>query len=124
MDNRSLGQYGEDLAIKFLLRKGYWVIERNFKNKLGEIDLIVRDGGTICFVEIKTRVSLSCGLPQESVHPYKQRKIAKVALSYLQNKFRTCDVPARFDVVSIYKTPEGDDKIEHIINAFDSCGYL
>jgi putative endonuclease len=118
MDNKSLGQYGEDLAAKYLQRKGHWILQKNFKNKIGEIDIITKDHGTICFVEIKTRMSLTCGEPYESVHIYKQRKMAKVAMSFLLQKFGTCDVPARFDVVSIYKGRE-TERIEHIINAFD-----
>ena len=118
MDTKSLGRYGEELAVRFLERKGCWLLERNFKNKLGEIDLIVRDGGVICFVEVKTRRSLSCGRPQESVHWHKQRKIIRIALSYLQFKFRSSDVLSRFDIISIYQDPAGQDPIEHIVNAF------
>lgn len=119
MDNRTLGQYGESLAARFLEDKGHRILEKNFKNKIGEIDLITKDGKTVCFVEVKSRRSLSRGTPQESVHFYKQRKIIQVALSYLKYRFGTVDILSRFDVVSIHKDCIGQDHIEHIPNAFD-----
>ena len=119
MNDKDLGRYGEGLAINFLERKGYHILEKNFKNRIGEIDLIVWDGAVICFIEVKTRRSLSHGMPFESVHYYKQRKMAAIAVSYLKYKFRSPDIMARFDVISIYKDSTGQDHIEHIVNAFD-----
>ena len=116
---KTLGKYGEDLALRFLRDKGYRILERNFKNKIGELDLVVQDGRTICFVEVKTRASLACGQPFESVHYYKQRKLVRLAWSYLQYRFHTIDVPARFDVISIYKDEAGKDHLQHIPSAFD-----
>ena len=118
IQTKVLGQYGEDLAVAFLERKGYLILDRNFRNKLGEIDLIVKDKGSICFVEVKTRISLSCGRPYESVYGLKQHKIIKVAQSYLKLKFGTPDILSRFDVISIVKDAAGHARIEHIPNAF------
>ncbi len=118
-NNQSLGRYGEDLAAVFLERKGYRILEKNFENKLGEIDIIALDGTVTVFVEVKSRASLACGMPYESVHIYKQRQLTRVAWSYLKFRFNTIDIPARFDVVSIHKDASGQVRIEHIINAFD-----
>ena len=119
LTTKELGKYGEDLALRFLQDKGYRILERNFKNKIGEIDLVVQDARTICFVEVKTRKSLACGQPFESVHYHKQRKLVQVALSYLKYKFHTIEVPARFDVISIYQDEGGQGHIQHIPSAFD-----
>ena len=119
MNNKSLGQYGEQIAADFLRGKGYRILEKNFKSRLGEIDVIARDGAVLVFVEVKIRKSLARGMPYESVHLYKQRKIIRLAQSFLNYRFGTVDVLCRFDVVSIYKPPAGVEKVEHIINAFE-----
>jgi putative endonuclease len=61
MSNKAFGSYGESLAKRYLETQGYRILEKNFRNKLGEIDLIAQDGKTICFVEVKTRLSLEQG---------------------------------------------------------------
>ena len=119
MSNQLLGNYGEERACSYLQNKGYKILERNFRNKFGEIDLIVQDSEIICFAEVKTRESLQFGAPFESVHSSKQRKMIRVALSYLKYRFRTIDVLSRFDVISIYRPKQGEPVIEHIKNAFD-----
>ena len=115
----SLGARGEGLAREYLKAKGYSIIASNFKNKLGEIDIIAKDKGMIVFVEVKTRVSLSCGWPYESVSRAKQKKIARVAWCYLKLNFGTIDVPARFDVVSVHANEQGIFEVMLIKNAFD-----
>lgn len=119
MNTKSLGHLGEEQACRYLQDKGYKIIEKNFRNKLGEIDLIAKDGGMTCFIEVKTRQSLHYGAPYESVHSIKRRKMVQVALSYLKYKFHTIDVLSRFDVISIYQNGQGQATIEHLINAFD-----
>ena len=81
-----LGESGEQLAVEFLSSKGYKILERNFKSKLGEIDIVAKDKKTICFIEVKTRSNLEKGLPQESITMRKQHQISKTALSYLKFK--------------------------------------
>lgn len=96
---KKLGQIGEGIAVSFLEEKGYRIIERNFRNAFGEIDIIAWDNNVLSFVEVKTRESVEFGLPFESVHQVKKRKIARVALSYLK---RFEELPqCRFDVLSI-----------------------
>ena len=119
MTNQSLGKLGEDSSCKYLHNKGYQILERNFRNKLGEIDLIAKDGKTICFIEVKTRKSLHYGAPFESVHSTKQYKLVKLALSYLKYKFNSIEIASRFDVISINFDSNGKPIIEHIQNAFD-----
>ena len=119
MNNRSLGQLGEEHTCCYLQDKGYKILEKNFRNKLGEIDIIAQQAGTICFIEVKTRKSNQYGEPFEAVHAAKQRKIVRVALSYLKYKFKSVDVASRFDVISINFNPLGQPVIEHLVDAFD-----
>ena len=118
-NNRLFGARGEYWAARFLQEKGYKILEKNFRNKLGEVDLIVKDKGTVCFVEVKVRMSTAFGMPFEAVHYRKQKKLAQLAQSYLKFKFHTVNIFSRFDVISILI--DGDNKpcITHIPNAFD-----
>lgn len=120
MSNKTLGNYGEFLAKQYLKAQGYRILEENFRNKLGEIDLIAQDGQTICFVEVKTRQSLRTGQPYEAVTPWKVRKLSQMATSYLKYKYYSLEVPSRFDVISIVQDKETPPEIKHIKNAFDS----
>jgi len=94
-----LGVKGEGLAVKFLKKKGYKIIEQNYKTPLGEIDIVAKDGKSLVFIEVKTRESTAYGLPYEAVNTLKKKKIANVALLYLK-RFKEIP-PCRFDVVSI-----------------------
>src|SRR5437879_2544311 len=117
MDQIILGQQGEALARDFLLKNGYRILERNFRNRLGEIDVIAREKGYVCFIEIKTRHVLQCGSPFEAVSVFKQRQIIRVAQSYLKLK-RWEDRPCRFDVVGITVDEFDHPKIEILRDAF------
>jgi putative endonuclease len=116
-----LGQAGEKAAVDFLTRHGYQITEQNFRNKLGEIDIIAYDGEVLCFVEVKTRNSDVFGSPLESVTLSKQRKICHVALSYLKSKGNS-EAKARFDVVAVYLDGERCRKVDLIKDAFDMNG--
>jgi putative endonuclease len=120
MSNKTLGSYGESLARLYLKNHGYRILEENFRNKLGEIDLIAQDGKTICFVEVKTRQSLDQGQPYEAVTPWKIRKLSQMATFYLKHKYHSLEIPSRFDVISIVHDKTGTPNIQHIKNAFDS----
>src|SRR5476651_68377 len=120
MSNKTVGHYGESLAKKYLQANGYRILEENFRNKLGEIDLIVQDGKTICFVEVKTRLSLGQGQPYEAITPWKIRKLTQMATFYLKHKYHTLEILSRFDVISIIQDKEGTPNINHIKNAFDA----
>ena len=120
MSNKTLGSHGEGLARQYLQSRGYQILEENFRNKIGEIDLIAQKGQTICFVEVKTRQSCAQGQPYEAVHPWKIRKLSQMAASYLKYKYYSLEVPSRFDVISILQDKEGPPDIQHIKNAFDA----
>jgi len=120
MSNKTFGRYGESLARQYLIDQGYRILEENFRNKLGEIDLIAQDGKTICFVEVKTRQSLDQGQPYEAVTPWKIRKLSQMAMSYLKYKYNTLEILSRFDVISIVQDKSSPPSIQHIKNAFDS----
>ena len=99
-DRLDFGKAGEALAVNFLKKQGYKILEQNYKNKFGEVDIIAKDKDVICFVEVKTRSGLNFGLPQEAVNFRKQRQITKVALSFLKEK-KLLEDKARFDVLTI-----------------------
>ena len=111
------GRRSEDLAVNHLKKKGYKIIERNYRTKLGEIDIIAKDGRSLVFVEVKTRRSTSYGSPKLAVTPKKQKAISMAALYYLKMTNQT-HANARFDVVSILAQGE-DTHIELVRNAFD-----
>ena len=118
MDKKELGKQGEELAIRFLKKSGYRILEKNYVCKLGEIDIIAKEKDTLAFIEVKTRTSTLFGPPELSVTPFKQMQLSKAALYFLKEK-RLDDVKARFDVVSILLDHQGE-KIELIRDAFDS----
>ncbi len=113
------GSLGESLAVKFLLGKGYEVIETNVRIlKLGEIDIVAREKETVVFVEVKTRRCLDFGLPQEAVTHRKQEKIKRCAYAYLK-KINKENSFFRFDVIAIQMSEyNNENKVEHLINAF------
>ena len=105
-----------------LRRKRYRILEKNYTCRYGEIDVVARDGRTLVFVEVKTRMSGRYGPPQLAVTPRKQRRYARAALHYLQEK-GTPDVPVRFDVVSVLMSEEGKVLQRNVIqNAFEVDG--
>ncbi len=103
-DKRTIGFEGEQLAVKFLKKNGYKILQRNYRCKSGEIDIICYDHGIIVFVEVKTRHSDKYGPPELSVTKAKKRQIIRVALHYLAKK-KIKDIGLRFDVVSIFYSP-------------------
>ena len=117
MQKKELGKKGEDLALRFLKKRGYRIIEQNYVCKMGEMDLIAKEKDTLVFIEVKTRTSTAFGLPQLAVNSSKQRQLSKVALYFLKEK-KLEDVKARFDVVAIILGQNGEE-IELIKDAFD-----
>ncbi|HEY3303539.1 MAG TPA: YraN family protein [Candidatus Binatia bacterium] len=117
-DQRQIfGAEGERIAERYLSKKGYRVVERNYRCPMGEVDLILLDRRVIVFVEVKTRRHERFGIPFESVHPRKQQKMIKTALWFLsEHKLHNRD--ARFDVVGIAFGAR-EPVVEHIENAFE-----
>lgn len=112
-----LGREGERIAERFLKKKGYKVVERNYRCAAGELDLIVLDRRVIVFVEVKTRTGSGYGTPLEAVEFRKQHKMIHVAQFFLNAKKLT-QREARFDVVGI-SWPGAQPLVEHIENAFE-----
>ena len=116
MNTKSIGNYGEDVACKYLKKNGYEIIERNYLTNLGEIDIIAVAEGYLIFAEVKLRKSDAHGRASSAVNYHKQMKISQVASSYIA-KYRKFDVPVRFDVVEVYTDT---NEVNLIKNAFDS----
>jgi putative endonuclease len=114
----AFGKIGEDLACRELERRGYAIVERRYRRRGGEIDIIARDRQTLVFVEVKAREDRAFGEGAEAVTLAKQRKIVRLALDYLMRHHLT-DCPCRFDVVSI-RVDAGRPAIELFQNAFDA----
>lgn len=118
-ERKRLGNLGEEIAIKFLIRRGWQILQRNYRSRWGEIDIVAKDKDFIVFVEVKTtRVEHSL-FPQESITQRKQMQISKMALSFLK-RFSLLDSKARFDIVAVWIREKGflGPKIELIENAF------
>ena len=114
---QKIGKKGEAIAVGYLKKQGYKIIEQNYRSKVGEIDIIAREKKTLVFVEVKTRSSGSFGSPKYAITPKKQKAISMAALYYLKTNPQK-DADARFDVVSIRVQGE-DTQIELVRNAFD-----
>lgn len=116
ISKRQKGKLGEDVAVDFLQRRGYRILERNFRFDRGEIDIIAQVGETLVFVEVKARRSKSFGDPEEAVTGFKKRQLEKVAEGYLVERGIE-DRECRFDVIAI-ELKEREPLIRHIVNAF------
>lgn len=98
--NKVTGDSAENIACEYLKKLHYKIIEKNYKHKIGEIDIIAKDGDILVLVEVKFKTTDYFGLPREMVTPYKQQKIRRIAMGYIK-QHRLFDTPCRFDVVEI-----------------------
>ena len=117
MRSHQLGKEGEDFAADLLKARGYVLIEANYRTKAGEIDLVARDGDTVCFVEVKTRQDDGWDA-FEAVDRRKQGRIRRVARQFLIERFHSEDVASRFDVLGIRRRADGTLEGELIQDAF------
>ncbi len=122
-ERQLLGLRGEQIAIAFLTSCGWSVEAHRFKLGRHDLDLVIRKGSTVAFVEVKARRSSSCGTAVESVSRRKQRDIARVASVWVLRHGRPND-EYRFDVVAIQDTPGGEAVIEHVPDAWRLTGPL
>lgn len=113
MNKREKGSCYEDMAASFCEERGFRLLEKNYRRKTGEIDLVLKDGGYLVFAEVKFRKRSRTGFPEEAVTFGKQQKIIRTAQWYLAEHGLPEDTPCRFDVVSIL-----GDSIELIKDAF------
>jgi putative endonuclease len=118
MDRQALGKSGEDLACRELRRRGYEILARRYRTRVGELDIVARDGATIVFVEVKTRRNSNYGEPSEAVGLRKQHRIWLMASDYLLRR-GWCNRPCRFDVVAITMGDGRLQRIEILRGAFD-----
>ena len=109
--NKKLGRRGENLAVKYLKRQGYSILERGYKNPFGEVDIIAAKDDTVAFIEVKTRLSENNGAPTEAVNRNRREKYKRAAEYYFYG--RQIEVTVRFDIIEILR-----GEINHIENAF------
>jgi putative endonuclease len=113
---KPLGRKGENLAASYLREQGWEILERNYRTKLGEIDLVCRDRDSIVFVEVKTRASADFARPDESVTQRKQAKLRRLVEDYLvKHNLESSEV--RFDVLGVTLATRRPE-FEHIVGAF------
>lgn len=117
MAEQAIGKRGEDAAAAYLERAGMTVIERNWRHKNGEIDIIALEGEDLVLVEVKTRRTSAKGTPEEAVTPTKQRRIGRLAAAYVQQA-GAAPVNVRFDVVSILVIADDRALLRHHRAAF------
>lgn len=119
MSAKQDGDWGEALAAEYLEARGCRIVEREWRCRLGEIDLIAEQEGMLLFVEVKLRTNLRYGMPREYVTAKKREKLRAAALLYLS--MHGLDAPARFDVAEVYTDVHrsaGKTRIRYIANAF------
>ena len=114
-EHNELGKFGEELAVEFLQKNGYDILETNWTFQKAEIDIIAQKNNTLAVVEVKTRSSIEFGLPQDFVKPKKIQLLVKAIHEYII--LNDLDVEASFDIIAIHKE-ENNYKIEHIEDAF------
>lgn len=115
MNHIALGLEGENIAVNHLVNNGYEIVERNYKWKKGELDIICKRDGKLVIVEVKTRNSNALGRPFMAVSPAKQRQIIHIANQYVREK--NVQEEIRFDIFSIILN-ERNIKVDHIVDAF------
>ncbi|MBI4358493.1 MAG: YraN family protein [Candidatus Omnitrophica bacterium] len=115
--NRTTGKLGEQIGEGYLREQGYQILERNVRSPFGEIDLVADDGGTLAFVEIKTRRDSTFGLPEEAVNKRKRKQLVRLASWYLARHPKLCP-SVRFDVLAVQIEGEARN-VRLIRDAFD-----
>jgi putative endonuclease len=119
-NKRSIGSAKEDFVCQWLERHGYRIVARNFRCRMGEIDIVAREGGYLVFIEVKYRSGPGSGTGEEAVNWRKQQIISRVALYYLRRMGYGHEVPVRFDVVAV--SGEDEMTVRLYRNAFEFCG--
>ena len=113
--NRALGRVGENFAAEYLQRRGYFIIDRNWRGGNAEIDIVSQYHATVVFVEVKTRRSVSHGFPIEAITAAKRERMKRAALAWLSEHQHAARA-FRFDVISIVLSPEGNHNVSHFEN--------
>lgn len=114
----NVGKQAEDLAVSYLKKHGYTIIEKNYKTRLGEVDIIANDKDCVCFIEVRSLNTKRFDLPEYSITNKKQNQIAKTALSYIK-RYGMKDKDSRFDIVCIEDIDSREPVIRLLKNAFE-----
>jgi putative endonuclease len=115
----AVGRFGEDLAAEHLAVAGLAVLERNWRCREGELDIIARDGAELVFAEVKTRSSLAFGTPAEAIDPVKAARIRRLALRWIdEHRSDGFWQSVRFDVISVLRHRAGGVEVQHLRGAF------
>ena len=114
---RELGERGEALAWNFLRKLGYKILEKNYRTRFGEIDLVAQKEGVIVFLEVKTRRDTRFGRPEEAVDWRKRRKLVRIAQAFLQTQGLE-NRAARFDILSVSWDGRGEPRFSLLEDAF------
>lgn len=114
-EHNELGKFGEELAMEFLQKNGYEILETNWTFQKAEIDIIAKKENTLAIVEVKTRSSIEFGLPQDFVKPKKIQLLVKAVDAYVNKK--ELDIEVRFDIIAIHKEGKAF-VIDHLTDAF------
>lgn len=114
------GQHAEALACEFLQERGLELLARNYRRRLGELDLVLRDGGTLVIVEVRTRARDDYGGAAASVDGWKRRRIVRAAQQLLQARRDLAAMPSRFDVVIVHDVANDKPRVEWIRHAFEA----
>ncbi len=115
--NLDIGLRGEVAAAKLLERHGYEIVDRNWRCKAGEADIVAIDEDALVFVEVKTRVGIESGMPDEAITPRKRDRYERIAAWYLADHDFS-DMQVRFDTVSVLVIAEDRALVKHVVNAF------
>lgn len=113
--HNELGNTGEQLAVDFLIKHGYEILERNYRFDKAEVDIIAKLNNTLAIIEVKTRSSIDFGNPQDFVKPKQIQRLVKAVDEYVISN--DLDVEVRFDIIAIIRENK-EFKIEHLENAF------
>jgi putative endonuclease len=114
------GRRAEDLAAEFLRAQGCEILERNYRRRLGELDLVARQGGVLVIAEVRTRAHSGFGSAAASVDRRKQQRITRAALQLLQQRAELARLPVRFDVLVVRNLSASKPRIEWIRHAFEA----
>lgn len=113
--NKATGRLAEELAIDALSKKGLQILESNYANRFGEIDIICKDGDILVFVEVKAKKGEQFGLPEEMINPHKLQRVKNMALIYMKGQ----NLPCRIDVVAILLSEQDDlIRLTHYENVY------
>ena len=120
LTTRELGRRGEEAACRYLLRRDYQIVERNYRCPFGEVDIIARsDDGTVAFIEVKTRRGVGAGVPEEAVTPEKRARYERIAMCYIADANWMEDCPIRFDTIGIMVDSANHAMLRHHLGTFN-----